>query len=68
VNSDGQRLVIEASQDSIDLGITNEQQALLIPDMVLEKQWKGGVLKWSLVASNGLWKVRNGRYCIGGTR
>lgn len=65
MHSDGQRRVIGASQNAIDLGITNEQQALLIPDMVLEKQWKDGGLKWSLVASNGLWKVRNGRYCIG---
>lgn len=46
------------------LRITNEQQALLIPDIVVEKQWKGDVLRWCLVASNGLRKVRNGLYFI----
>lgn len=38
VHGDGQRRIIETSQNSMVLGITNEQQALLIPDMVAEKQ------------------------------
>lgn len=65
VHGDSQR-EIGASQSAMVMGITNEQHALLIPDMFVEKQWKGGVLKRCLVASNGLWKVRNGLYFIWG--
>lgn len=61
MHGDCQRGVIGESQNAMIPGITNEQQALLIPDMVAEKQWKGGVLKWCLVTSNGLRNVRNGR-------
>lgn len=67
MHGDGQRRVIEPSQNAMDVGTTNEQQALLIPDMVVKKQaWNGKGCGKVVFASNGLRKVRNGLYFVWG--